>query len=140
MPPNPGLLAPSSFEIGGVPYVVALLGSNYILPPGAIAGLASQRAAPGQILTLYGVGFGPVTPDIPAGQIEEVSNTLAANFSISIGGVPAAVTYAGLAPAYAGLYQFNVVVPNVAPSDTVPVTFSLGGTSGTQTLYIAIGN
>jgi len=41
---------------------------------------------------------------------------------------------------YLGLYQFNVVVPNVAPSDTVPLTFSLDGTSGTQTLLISISN
>jgi uncharacterized protein (TIGR03437 family) len=39
-----------------------------------------------------------------------------------------------------GLYQFNVVVPNVAASDSVPVTFSLGGTTGTQKLITAIGN
>jgi uncharacterized protein (TIGR03437 family) len=41
---------------------------------------------------------------------------------------------------YLGLYQFDVVVPNVAASDTVPFTFSLGGTPGTQTLLIAVGN
>jgi uncharacterized protein (TIGR03437 family) len=39
-----------------------------------------------------------------------------------------------------GLYQINVIVPSVPASDTVPVTFTLGGVSGTQTLAIAIGN
>ena len=32
------------------------------------------------------------------------------------------------------------VVPDVAASDTVPFTFSLGGNAGTQTLLIAIQN
>jgi len=41
---------------------------------------------------------------------------------------------------YLGLYQFNVVVPNVAAGNTVPVTFSLNGTQGTQTVVIPIRN
>jgi uncharacterized protein (TIGR03437 family) len=46
-----------------------------------------------------------------------------------------------LAPGLVGLHQFNVVVPNVPASDTVPLTFSrLGGVNGTQTIYIAIQN
>jgi uncharacterized protein (TIGR03437 family) len=39
-----------------------------------------------------------------------------------------------------GLYQFNLVVPSVAASDAVPVTFTLGGVAGTQQLFTAIGN
>jgi uncharacterized protein (TIGR03437 family) len=50
------------------------------------------------------------------------------------------VKYAGLTPGSVGLYQFNVVVPNVAANDLTPVTFKLGGVAGTQTLYTAIGN
>jgi uncharacterized protein (TIGR03437 family) len=65
---------------------------------------------------------------------------LATPVLFSFGGVPATASYAGLAPGFVGLYQFNVTVPNVAASDLVPVTFTLGGFSGTQTLYIAVGN
>jgi uncharacterized protein (TIGR03437 family) len=52
--------------------------------------------------------------------------------------VPATVRYDGLAPNYVGLYQFDVTVPQVAAASAVPVTFTLGGTAGTQTLYIAV--
>jgi uncharacterized protein (TIGR03437 family) len=78
-----------------------------------------------------------VTPNIPAGQIVKQSSSLP-SFQISIGGAPATVMYAGLAPNTIGLYQFNVVVPNVMPSDTASVTFSIGGVSGTQSLHIAV--
>jgi uncharacterized protein (TIGR03437 family) len=37
-----------------------------------------------------------------------------------------------------GLYQFDVVVPTVAASDNVPVTFNLGGTPSTQSAFIAV--
>jgi uncharacterized protein (TIGR03437 family) len=39
-----------------------------------------------------------------------------------------------------GLYQFNVVVPNIPASDTTPLTFTLNGTPGPQTLSLFIGN
>jgi uncharacterized protein (TIGR03437 family) len=139
---EPGLLAPPAFKLSAGQYVVALFpdGSTFVLPPGALKGVASARAKPGDTIVLYGIGFGTVTPDSPAGEIVTVANTLNGNFQASFAGTPAKVSYSGLTGGYLGLYQFNVVVPNVAPSDTVPFTFSLGGNAGTQTLLIAIGN
>lgn len=138
---QPGLLAPSSFNIGGTQYVVAQFSDGtYVLPPGSIPGVASQRAQPGQTITFYGVGFGSVTPSIGAGQIEQQSNTLAAPFQMRFGTTQATVTYDGLAPGAVGSYQFNVVVPSIPGSDAVPVTFALGGAPGAQTLYIAVQN
>jgi uncharacterized protein (TIGR03437 family) len=43
-----------------------------------------------------------------------------------------------LAPDAVGLYQINLTVPNVAASDAVPLTFTLGGVTGTQTLYVPV--
>jgi uncharacterized protein (TIGR03437 family) len=65
-------------------------------------------------------------------------NTLNNSFNVQIGGVTATVDYAGLALQAIGLYQFNVVVPNIPAGDTVPVTFSVGGVTATQTLYTAV--
>ncbi len=139
---QPGLLAPSAFNIGGKQYVAALFsdGATYVLPSGAISGVTSRRAQPRDIITFYGIGFGPVTPNIPAGQIVPGKSMLVAPLDILFGQTAATVPYDGLAPGAIGLYQFNVVVPNVAASDAVPVTFTLGGTAGTQTLYTAVEN
>src|ERR1035437_4318456 len=139
---QPGLLAPSSFIVGGKQYAAALFsdGATFVLPPGAIAGVPSRRAKAGDSITLYGVGFGAVTPNTPAGQVVQQTNTLAAQLHFLLGQTEAMVSYDGLAPNAVGLYQFNVTVPNVAASDTVPLTFTLGGVAGTQTLYIAVQN
>ena len=139
---EPGLLAPTWFSVGGKQNVVALFpdGATYVAPPGSIANVTSRRARPGDIITLYGIGFGSVTPNIPAGQIVGQLNTLVAPFHLLFGQAEATLKYDGLAPNAVGLYQFNVVVPNVTPSDAVPVTFTLAGVAGTQTLYIAIQN
>lgn len=137
---QPGLLAPASFRIGGNQYVVALLpdGVTYILPTGAIPGLTSRPAQPGDTITLYGIGFGSVTPNMPAGQIVTQSNQLMQPVQILFGQTAAQVPYAGLAPGFVGLYQFNVVVPAVSSNNLVPLTFNLGGLAGTQALYIAV--
>lgn len=138
---EPGLLAPASFNLSGTQYVVAeFTNGTYVLPPGAISGITSQRAKPGDTIVMYGIGFGSVTPTIPPGQIAEQSSALSLPLTVSIGGIPATVSYNGLTPSFVGLYQFNVVVPNVAANDKTPLTFSLNGVSGTQSLAIAIGN
>jgi uncharacterized protein (TIGR03437 family) len=141
-PMAPGMLAPTSFNIGGQQYVAAMFtdGVTYVLPTGAIPGIPSRPAKPGETIVIYGIGFGKVTNNLPAGQIVQQLNNLVNPIQISFGGTPAALGYWGLEPAAVGLYQFNAVVPAIAPSDAVPLTFTLGNANGTQTLYTAVGN
>jgi uncharacterized protein (TIGR03437 family) len=136
-----GLDAPPSFNIGGVQYVVALFANGtFVLPVGAIPGLPSRPAQQGDEIVMYGIGFGAVSPNIPAGQLVEQANSLA-SFDLFIGGLPVTnVPYAGLAPNFTGLYQFNAVVPANAGNGAVPLTFTVGGAAGTQTLYLAVSN
>jgi len=138
-PTEPGLLAPASFKVGANQYVVAKHSDGtYVLPAGAISGVASSPAQPGETIVIYGVGFGSVTPNIPAGEIATQANKLSASFEILFGKTPAKLPYFGLAPNFVGLYQFDVTVPTVADNDLVPLTFNLGGVPGVQTLFTAV--
>ncbi|MGP0071730.1 MAG: hypothetical protein ACLPWF_07335 [Bryobacteraceae bacterium] len=138
---EPGLLAPAAFKLSGTQYAVALFSDGfYDLPPGLVSEVASRRAVPGDELVLYGIGFGPVTPDNPAGVIEQNTNMLNASVDFSIGGQSAEVKYSGLTPTFVGLYQFNVIVPNIPANDKTPLTFTLNGTPGAQTMNLFIGN
>jgi uncharacterized protein (TIGR03437 family) len=65
---------------------------------------------------------------------------LAPSFQMFLDGMPVQVLYDGLAPNYTGLYQFNITVPNVTANGAVPLTFTVDGTNGTQTLSIAVQN
>jgi uncharacterized protein (TIGR03437 family) len=124
----PGLLAPSVFNINGTQYGVALFpdGVTFALPVGAIPGVPSRPAKEGDTLTFYGIGFGPTTPNIPAGQIAQGSSSLMLPLKVSILGTAASVTYNGLAPGNVGLYQFNVVIPKLPAVGPQFVTFNLG--------------
>lgn len=133
-----GLLAPPNFNVAGVQYAVAIFTDGaYALPAGSLAGVNTRPARPGDVLTLYGVGFGPVIPDTPAGQLAQQLTTLALPFQMNIGGAPASLLYYGLAPNFTGLYQFNLMVPSV-PAGTEALTFTINGVSGTQVLSIPI--
>jgi adhesin/invasin len=45
-----------------------------------------------------------------------------------IGGLPAFVTYSGLAPGFVGLYQINAALPNGLQAGNQPVQILMGGT------------
>jgi uncharacterized protein (TIGR03437 family) len=76
----------------------------------------------GEVLELFGVGFGPTNPPVPAGKVVTVPATTINPVSVSIGGVQAKVLFAGIVAA--GQYQINVVVPDVASGDQ-PVQVSV---------------
>jgi uncharacterized protein (TIGR03437 family) len=138
---EPGLLAPPQFKFKNKQYAVALFPDNvYALPPGTFSGLQSMLPVPGNTIVLYGIGFGTVTPNNPAGVIVQSQNTLTTSLDVTIGGKSAQVLYDGLAPQLVGVYQFNVVVPDIPASDTTPLVVTLGGTPVAQTLYLFIGN
>jgi uncharacterized protein (TIGR03437 family) len=139
-PISPALYAPAILKLGGKQYVAAVMldGVTFALPAGAVAGLASRPAKPGETVTLYGVGFGAVTPDTPAGPIVQRTNALASPVQVLFGSTAATVQYQGLAPNAVGLYQFNVVVPNV-PAGDASVTLVQGGAT-VGPFYLAIGN
>ena len=113
-------------------YVVAVNNSdgsftapaNYYPAP-----VTSRPAKPGEYVQLWGTGFGPTNPPVPAGQIVSVASPLAdlTQLQVRIGGVPATVQYAGLG--YAGDYQINVLIPALLDGDQLIVATINGVTS-----------
>ena len=138
---SPGLLSPAVFKVGTNQYLVALhADGSFVLPPGSIAGVASTAAKTGETILLYGVGFGATTPVVAPGVIVRGLPALP-NFSIRFGTVqvpPAGVIYAGLAPGFVGLYQFNITVPPGITGPAVPVSVTVDGVNLPQTLVTAI--
>jgi len=89
---------------------------------------ASNGAPAGSVIAIYATGLGAVNPPVATGAQASGANLskVTATVTATIGGQPATVMFSGLAPGYAGLYQVNVVVPQLA-SGTYPLQISAGG-------------
>lgn len=86
-------------------------------------------AAPGDVVMIFSTGLGAVSPRVTAGTAapREPLARAQSNVSVTVGGLPAQVVYAGLSPGWAGLYQVNVVIPaGVSPGASVPVVVTSG--------------
>jgi uncharacterized protein (TIGR03437 family) len=89
---------------------------------------ASNPAARGNIIALYMNGLGPVNNTPPSGDpASSASSTTTTTPVVTIGGVAAPVSFSGLAPGFAGLYQINVTVPSTISAGTQPIVVSIGG-------------
>ncbi len=101
----------------------------------------STPARPGEFLIIFGTGLGAVQPPVPSGQPAPGGPRLAQTVSaplVNIGGIPAPVTFSGLAPGFVGLYQVNVQVPMEVPAGTQPVQIIMEGVpSNTVTIEVA---
>jgi len=143
-----GMQAPASFLVNGTQYMVALI-TDATKPLGyAFVGNTSlstppyyyEPAKPGQSITAYGLGFGPVTPTNASGVITTAANATSSPVTISFGSTPAAIAYAGLAPGFVGLYQFNITVPSTLANADYPITVTVGGTAINQKMSLTVHN
>ena len=113
------------------------LNGTVIAPPGEFPGLTTVPAQPGENVSIFATGFGP--PATPINNQLTGAGALPTNPSITIGGIPATVTFAGLvAP---GEYQFNVVIPTNAPNGDLPIIATYqGNTTQAQGAVITVQN
>ncbi len=118
-------------------------GSGQGLIFNALTGTRADTNSPagaGDYLVMYALGLGAVTPNLSIGNGTPSSpyEYAVAPVTVTIGGIPAKVLFAGLTPGYVGLYQVNVMMPSgVTPGSQVPVTVSVAGKSGAGNITIA---
>ncbi len=98
-------------------------------------------AEPGETVELFVAGLGTVNPavsDGSDGQVNDLSLTTN-SITVFVDQQPTQVSYSGLAPTLAGIYQLNVVIPAGTNSGNVFIDVS-GPDSYTSQAYIFIGN
>jgi uncharacterized protein (TIGR03437 family) len=122
--------------VAGAPGVFATDGTGrgqghvYVATGGAGTLADSKRPLKsGDVIFLYCGGLGEVDVPVeagtatPADKLRNAKNTV----TLTIGGVRAAVSFAGLTPGASGLYQVNATVPAGVPSGAaVPVVLTIG--------------
>ncbi|HXE75680.1 MAG TPA: hypothetical protein VNN18_08600 [Candidatus Xenobia bacterium] len=136
----PGIYTTNSMGTGQGNIIIANTNPPAIAAPtGAFPG--SRPVVRGsEYISIYCTGLGAVTNQPASGSPASASPLSQATTTptVSIGGVAATVTFSGLAPGLAGLYQVNALVPATAPiGDAVPVVLSIG-TATSNTVTIAV--
>jgi uncharacterized protein (TIGR03437 family) len=120
-------------------YLAAVHADGSFLGKAGLFGNAAvtHPAKPGEIISLFGTGFGPTNPAVPTDEIFAGAAPLAVpgQLAIRIGGIAATVKFAGLVGQ--GLYQFNVVVPDVHDGDQ-SVVATIAGVSSQQNAFVTV--
>ncbi len=107
---------------------------------GALVGLfndqfgPSRPAKPGDIILLYGTGWGPTTAGLATGELASVAAEVLPKASpkITFGGIvmsPDDIFYVGVTPGTAGLYQAAIRVPTTAQAGNNQVVLTVYGKS-----------
>jgi len=108
----------------------------YLGPPNLLSGMVTEPATPGEVILLFGTGFGPSDPPVAAGQLVTNATPPAQLVTATVGGVPANVQGYLV---YPGMYQFNLTVPQL-PAGDAPLELSVAGRGTQSGVMLSIGN
>ena len=97
---------------------------GFVAPANLVSGLLTMPAKPNDTITLWGTGFGPTNPGLRLGEVVTSAAPLMNPVKIRIGESTAQVRYAEVTAV--GVYQFNIVVPDL-PTGDYPVRAEVAG-------------
>jgi uncharacterized protein (TIGR03118 family) len=108
--------APAFFYLAGNKYIVSTHSNGTVTGPTTITGATPVKA--GETIALYGTGFSAALP------------------TVTIGGLPATVTFGGLIDL--GIYQLNVIVPSTLTTGDAAVVATAAGNQSQANAFISI--
>ena len=133
--------APAFFQYLPTTYAIATRfpDNALIANPSAVPGTVAAK--PGDVLILWGTGFGPTNPATPAGVVVTGAPAATTNPTITLNNsVSATLISTVLSPGSAGLYQIAIQLPNNAPTGDVTIQASVGGVQSPATIRIFVSN
>ena len=112
-PTSPGIFTMTSDGLGSA----AVLHADYSLVS------ATNPARHGETVQVFLTGLGAVNPAVAAGTAAPTNplSFVTGPVAVFISGLPATISYQGLAPSLTALYQLNVIIPLAASAGSVPL-------------------
>jgi uncharacterized protein (TIGR03437 family) len=132
--------APAFFLWSGKYAVATRSDYSLVAPANLFQGVTTTPAKPGDVIILWGTGFGATTPAVdpgvlpPSDQLAYVANTV----TVTVAGVPATVVGAALAPGNAGLYQIAVQVPGSVADGDQPLMAEVSGMASPSNVFLSV--
>ncbi len=106
---------------------------------GTFAGATTVAAKPGDVLILWGTGFGPTTPPVAAGIQVPGDKVYNANpVTVKLGTTSAQVFGAALSPGFAGLYQVAIQVPASMADGDYALTATVSGATSPDGVILSV--
>jgi uncharacterized protein (TIGR03437 family) len=133
------MVQPAFFHWGN--YAVATRTDySYAVKNGAFSGLPTVPAKPGDVIILWGIGFGPTLPPAPTGVVVPLggSYNTANAVTVTVGGATATVYGAALTPGQAGLYQVAIQIPTTLADGDYPVIATVSGAPSPSSTLITV--
>jgi len=116
----------------------AYAGGSYDIlgPTGSSLGYATVAAKAGDVVELYGTGFGPTSPAVAPGQVFSGAAPATNPVQLLINNVGVTPSFAGLSGA--GLDQINLTVPPGLGTGDVPLVAIVGGAQTATGVVISL--
>jgi uncharacterized protein (TIGR03437 family) len=130
----PAFYAPFA-DSGGNLFVTAVAVNGDLLGKVGLDPRVKRALRPGEIVLLFGTGFGDTSPVAPTDSVFTGAYPLRTLPVIRFGNVTASVAFGGIVSP--GLYQFNLTVPEI-PDGDVPVTAQIGAIQSSSKLMVSI--
>lgn len=97
-------------------------------------------AAPGEVIILWGAGFGPTSPAAPSGVTvpSGLPYQTASPVTVALGDTPVTVFSAALAPGFAALYQIAIQIPESLTDGDYPVVATVSGAQSPSSVLLTV--
>jgi mannan endo-1,4-beta-mannosidase len=108
-------------------YVVATYTDYSLAVPNGTFDVPTVAAKPGDVVVLWGTGFGTTSPAAPIGQEVPPATFPVPGVTVTVGNTAAMVYGTALAPGLAGVYQVAIQVPSGLTNGTYPLVATVNG-------------
>ena len=131
--------APAFFLWPGNQAVATRQDGSLAVKAGTFSGATTTAAHPGDVIVLWGTGFGVTTPAAPAGTVTPSDKLYNCDpVTATVGGVAATVYGCALSPGWAGLYQVAIQVPKSLTAGDYPLRISIDNASSPDGVILAV--
>lgn len=114
-------------------------GQGAILNQDSSINTAANPAAAGSIVVLFATGQGAMNPPWPEDELGSAPLPVpVSKVTVTIGGKPADILYAGAAPELAGIIQINARVPSATKPGAEPVVVTIGSVNSQPGVTVAV--
>jgi uncharacterized protein (TIGR03437 family) len=132
---SPSFFLLDSKHVAGI--ILRANGSYDVIgPTGSSLGYPTVAAKAGDVVELFGTGFGPTSPAVAPGAPFSGAATTTSAVAIRIGNASVTPAFAGLSGA--GLYQINLTVPSGLGTGDVSLQATVGGVQTSPGIVISL--